>query len=56
MSLDWVGKKPGRGAYVCPDEACLAKARKSRAIERAFEMAVDAAVYEGMEREIRERA
>ena len=56
VSLDWVGKKPGRGDYVCPDEACLAKARKSRAIERAFEMAVDAAVYDGMEREIRERA
>ena len=37
ISLDFKGKKPGRGAYVCPDAGCLAKARKSRALERAFE-------------------
>ena len=36
ISLDFKGKKPGRGAYVCPDPACLAKVRKSRALERAF--------------------
>ena len=30
------GKLPGRGAYVCPDPACLARARKSKALERAF--------------------
>ena len=30
------GKKPGRGAYVCHDVECLKKARKSRALERAF--------------------
>ena len=27
--LDATGKKNGRGAYVCPDRACLAKAMKS---------------------------
>lgn len=36
VSLDFKGKKPGRGAYVCPDPACLKRARKSRALERAF--------------------
>ena len=30
VSLDFGGKKPGRGAYVCHDVACLQKARKSR--------------------------
>ena len=40
VSLDFVGKKPGRGAYVCHDVACLKKARKSRALERAFEVAI----------------
>ena len=34
ISLDFVGKKPGRGAYVCPAAACLAKARKSKALDR----------------------
>ena len=29
VSLDLTGKKPGRGAYVCPSAACLAKARKA---------------------------
>ena len=27
VSLDFKGKKPGRGAYVCPDPECLKKAR-----------------------------
>ena len=33
ISLDFRGKKPGRGAYLCPDPACLARARKSKALE-----------------------
>ena len=27
ISLDFVGKLPGRGAYICPNADCLAKAR-----------------------------
>ena len=30
ISIDPVGKKPGRGAYLCPDPACLAKAKKKK--------------------------
>ena len=29
ISLDTTGKKPGRGAYICPNAACLAKAKKA---------------------------
>ena len=36
ISLDFKGKKPGRGAYVCPNPECLKKARKARALERAL--------------------
>ena len=53
ISLDFVGKKPGRGAYVCPRGECLKKARKSRALERAFETAIPAEVYDAMEAELR---
>lgn len=53
VSLDFKGKKPGRGAYVCPDPECLKKARKSRALERAFETAIPAEVYDAMEAELR---
>ena len=54
ISLDFRGKKPGRGAYVCPDSACLAKARKSRALERAFETAIPPEVYDQLERQMGE--
>ncbi len=56
ISLDFKGKKPGRGAYLCPDSACLAKVRKSRALERAFSAQLPAEVYEGLEREMKEVA
>lgn len=36
ISLDLTGKKPGRGAYVCPDAECLRAARKARRFEKAF--------------------
>ena len=52
ISLDFVGKKPGRGAYVCRDVECLKRARKSRALERAFDTAIPAEVYDAMEQEM----
>ncbi len=48
VSLDDTGKKPGRGAYLCPNKACLAKARKGKRLERAFEVQIPDAVYEEM--------
>ena len=51
--LDATGKKSGRGAYVCPDPACLKKARKSKALERAFDTSVPPEVYDAMEAELR---
>ena len=53
VSLDFGGKKPGRGAYVCPCLACLQRARKTRALERAFETAIPPEVYGSMEAELR---
>jgi predicted RNA-binding protein YlxR (DUF448 family) len=47
--LDSTGRKNGRGAYVCPDPACLKKARKSRALERAFSLEIPAEVYDALE-------
>lgn len=54
ISLDSAGRKPGRGAYVCPCGECLRKARKAKALERAFETAVSAEVYEALERQLGE--
>ncbi|MEG0178646.1 MAG: YlxR family protein [Oscillospiraceae bacterium] len=52
ISLDLIGKKAGRGAYVCKNAACLAKAIKSRRIERALECAIPDEIYEAMNLEI----
>ena len=54
VSLDFKGKKPGRGAYVCPDAECLRRARKSRALERAFSAAMPDGVYDALEAQMRE--
>ena len=54
LSLDFKGKAPGRGAYLCPNPECLKKARKSRAIERAFSVSVPEEVYEALEARMEE--
>ena len=52
ISLDSGGRKNGRGAYVCPCAECLRKARKSKALERAFDCAVPAEVYDALESQL----
>lgn len=49
ISLDFHGKKPGRGAYLCPDPQCLKRIRKSRALERAFSLPVPQEVYDALD-------
>ena len=46
VSLDTRGKKPGRGAYVCPNADCLRRAVKSRALSRALETQIPDEVME----------
>lgn len=43
---DSTGKKAGRGAYVCRDEQCFAKAFKEKRLEKALKQAIEADVYE----------
>lgn len=53
VSLDFRGKKPGRGAYVCPSPECLKKVRKSRALERAFSAPLPDEVWEQLEEQMK---
>ncbi len=53
ISLDLTGKKSGRGAYICNDAECLRKARKSRRIDRTFEMTIPNEVYDSLEEQIK---
>lgn len=54
ISLDNGGRKPGRGAYLCPNPECMKKGRKSKALERAFETPVPPEVYDALERQLGE--
>ena len=54
VSLDFKGKLPGRGAYVCPNPECLKRARKSRALERAFSSLIMDEVWEELEKQMKE--
>jgi len=47
--LDATGKKPGRGAYLCPQLACLKAARKSRRLEKTFSCRISDEIYAGLE-------
>ena len=48
ISLDFKGKAPGRGAYVCPNRDCLKKAIRSKALERAFSAAIPQEIYDAL--------
>ena len=52
FSLDETGKKPGRGAYVCPNMECLEKAQKSKGFERSFKAPVPPDVYAQLREEL----
>ena len=52
ISLDFRGKAPGRGAYICPNPQCLKKAIKTRALERAFSAQIPDEIYTRLEQEM----
>ncbi len=55
ITLDFTGKKSGRGAYICPKASCLKRARKSRRIDRALECNIPEEVYDAMEKALAEQ-
>ena len=52
ISLDFGGKKSGRGAYICKNVACLKQARRNRRLSRTLECEIPDAVFEAMEAEL----
>ena len=52
IGIDLRGKAPGRGAYLCPSAACLAKARKAKRLERTFEVPIPDGIYDRLTEEI----
>jgi len=52
FNIDPTGKQPGRGAYICKNAECLAKAHKSKGLERSFKAPVPQQVYETLRAEL----
>ena len=53
VSLDLVGKKNGRGAYVCRKVECFQQARKAKRLSRALQCEIEEDIYEKMAEELR---
>lgn len=49
FSVDFSGKKPGRGAYICKKEECLIKVRKKKPLESSFKSKVPQEIYNILE-------
>lgn len=43
---DKTRKKPGRGAYICKKEECIAQAKKRRGLSSRFKTAVPDSLYD----------
>jgi predicted RNA-binding protein YlxR (DUF448 family) len=55
VSLDETGKMHGRGAYICKKKECVEKAKKAKALNRAFEMGVEEEIYSKMNEYINDK-
>lgn len=48
INIDLVGKKPGRGAYICRSSSCLESAIKAKRLEKAFDTTIDVEIYNNL--------
>lgn len=49
---DSTGKVSGRGVYLCRSAACIARAQKTRALQRALEIEIPQEVFRALEEAI----
>jgi len=52
ITLDETLKMNGRGAYVCRNTECVKIAHKGHKLDKAFEMQVEASVYNDLEKQM----
>lgn len=53
ISIDFEGKKSGRGAYICKNLECFKRAKKMRRLERSFSCKVSEEVYDFLGKELK---
>ena len=54
ITLDFTGKKSGRGAYICKKSECFSKARKAKRFEKALSCQIPEEIFALMEKELKE--
>lgn len=54
ISVDLTGKKPGRGAYICKNTACLDKAERTKRLSKSFSAPISPEIYETLRKELAE--
>lgn len=52
--LDMTGRKNGRGAYLCRQKECLARAEKNKGLERSLKQRIPDEIYEALEKQFEE--
>ena len=45
IRLDFTGKAPGRGAYLCDSKECLDKVIRQKTLNRVFKQEIDPQIY-----------
>ncbi|MBW8382910.1 MAG: YlxR family protein [Youngiibacter sp.] len=53
ISIDMKGKKPGRGAYVCRDEACLKLSFKTKRLSKNLEADISEEIFAALNEAIK---
>jgi len=48
VSVDYAGKKPGRGAYICTNNDCLKRVIKTNALSRALKVKIPENILNGL--------
>ena len=48
INIDKTGKLDGRGAYICDDVNCLEKVKKSKRLEKVFDMKISEEIYDNL--------
>lgn len=56
IEFDPTGKKPGRGAYVCPAVECLTIAQKKKRLEKSLQVTISDTVFEDLKDRLTEDA
>jgi predicted RNA-binding protein YlxR (DUF448 family) len=49
VEVDKTGRRPGRGAYLCPAQECWRLARAQRSLDRALDVTVSAQTWTNLE-------